>query len=321
METTRYTIKESGWKKFARQGGVLLCLLAICVFFTIISPHFFNERNLISVVLQASINIIVALGMTVVIITGGIDLSVGPILAVCGVVLAQMLVNGTNAFLAVLAALALGVLMGLINGSLISVFNLQPFLVTLGTMSIYRGLALVYTTGKPVPGVPDSYTSVIGGKIGIIPVPVIIMIAIVLLVYCLLKFTKIGVYIFAIGGNVEAAKLSGINVTKYKMTAYVISGLACALGAVVMVGRLGAAEPTAATGYELDAIAASAIGGASLAGGKGSVIGTVLGALILAVLKNGMTLLNVQSYYQQIATGIVIILAVMLDHFTNSTKK
>lgn len=321
METTRYTIKESGWKKFARQGGVLLCLLAICVFFAIISPHFFNERNLISVVLQASINIIVALGMTVVIITGGIDLSVGPILAVCGVVLAQMLVNGTNAFLAVLAALALGVLMGLINGSLISVFNLQPFLVTLGTMSIYRGLALVYTTGKPVPGVPDSYTSVIGGKIGIIPVPVIIMIAIVLLVYCLLKFTKIGVYIFAIGGNVEAAKLSGINVTKYKMTAYVISGLACALGAVVMVGRLGAAEPTAATGYELDAIAASAIGGASLAGGKGSVIGTVLGALILAVLKNGMTLLNVQSYYQQIATGIVIILAVMLDHFTNSTKK
>ena len=300
----RFISREPWYHKYLRQGSVLICLIVLCLFFSILSPDFLNSRNLISVIRSCSVTIIIAMGMLVVIITGGIDLSLGCIVAVCGVFLAKMLVGGMSPFIAVPITLGIGMLMGLVNGVLIAYFDLQPFLVTLGTQVIYRGFALLYTTGRPVTNVPTSYCSIT-----------------VLAFYWVIKYTKTGVYVYAIGGNAEAAKLSGIDVRKYKMRAYIMDGLLCALGAATMLGRLGAAEPTAASGYELDAIAAAAIGGTSLAGGKGSVIGTVLGALILQVLTNGMTLMNVQSYYQQIVTGIVIIVAVLIDRFTNKTAK
>lgn len=315
---TRFINREPWYRKYLRQGSVLICLIILCMFFSLISPDFLNSRNIISIVRSCSVTIIIAMGMLIVIITGGIDLSLGCIVAVCGIFLAKMLVGGVSAFIAVPVTLIIGAVMGLINGAFIAYFDLQPFLVTLGTQTIYRGFALLYTTGRPVTNVPSSYCNIVGGKLfGWLPMPVVIMAVTVLVFYWLIKFTKTGVYVFAIGGNAEAAKLSGINVKRYKMRAYMIDGLLCALGACTMLGRLGAAEPTAADGYELDAIAAAAIGGTSLAGGKGSVIGTVLGALILQVLTNGMTLMNVQSYYQQIVTGIVIIVAVLIDRFTN----
>lgn len=315
---TRFINREPWYRKYLRQGSVLICLIILCMFFSLISPDFLNSRNIISIVRSCSVTIIIAMGMLIVIITGGIDLSLGCIVAVCGIFLAKMLVGGVSGFIAVPVTLIIGAVMGLINGAFIAYFDLQPFLVTLGTQTIYRGFALLYTTGRPVTNVPSSYCDIVGGKLfGWLPMPVVIMAVTVLVFYWLIKFTKTGVYVFAIGGNAEAAKLSGINVKRYKMRAYMIDGLLCALGACTMLGRLGAAEPTAADGYELDAIAAAAIGGTSLAGGKGSVIGTVLGALILQVLTNGMTLMNVQSYYQQIVTGIVIIVAVLIDRFTN----
>ena len=318
----RYTVGEPWYRKYFRQGSVFLSLIALCILFSVISPDFLNSRNLISVVRSCSVTIIIAMGMLIVIITGGIDLSLGSIVAVCGVFLAKMLVAGWSAWIAVPLVLLIGMFMGLINGFLISFFDLQPFLVTLGTQVIFRGFALLYTTGRPVTNVPSTYCSVVGGKLfGWLPAPVIIMAVTVAVFFWLMKYTNIGVYVYAIGGNAEAAKLSGIDVRRYKLYAYMIDGFLCALGAATMLGRLGAAEPSAASGYELDAIAAAAIGGTSLAGGKGSVVGALLGALILQVLTNGMTLLNVQSYYQQIATGVVIIIAVLIDRFTNKTTK
>lgn len=322
MNNERYIIKEPWYKRYARTGSTILSLLALCVIFTIATPDFLNPLNLMAIVRACSVTIIMTMGMLIVILTGGIDLSVGPIIAVVGVMLATMLVNGMSPWIAVPLALLLGCFMGFINGFFVSVFKLQAFLVTLATQTIFRGFSLLYTKGRPVPNVPSSFCSVVGGKIGSwLPVPVVIMVVAVIIFALVVKYLKVGVYAYAIGSNEEASRLSGINVTKYKIYIYMISGFLCALAAVTMLGRLGAAEPTAATGYELDAISACAIGGASLAGGKGTVMGAVIGALIMQVLINGMTLLNVQSYYQQIVTGIVILIAVLIDRFTNKETK
>lgn len=313
----RFVADEGKYKDFIRQAGVFLSLVAICIFFACMSKFFLTQRNLISILLQGSIGIVVALGMTTVIITGGIDLSVGPMVALAGVIMGTQLKAGMNPAAAVLVSVGVGLCCGLMNGILITLFRLQAFLVTLGMLSIFRGLSLIYTGGKPVASLPQAYTRVVGGTVGVVPVPVILMAIIVLAMFLLFRFTKFGVYIFAIGGNENAAVLSGVNVKLYKILAYATSGILCGLAGAIMAGRLGAMEPMAGNGFELTAIAAAAIGGASLAGGKGSVIGTVLGALILSVLQNGLTLLNVQSFYQQLATGIVIIFAVLLDRFTN----
>ncbi|MCI8939314.1 MAG: ABC transporter permease [Dorea sp.] len=322
MSSERYIIKEPWYKKYARTGSTILSLLVLCMFFSIATPDFLNAQNLMSIVRACSVTIIMTMGMLIVILTGGIDLSVGPIIAVVGVLLATMLVGGMHPWLAVVLAILLGCFMGFINGFFVSVFKLQAFLVTLATQTIFRGFSLLYTKGRPVSNVPSSFCSVVGGKIGgWLPMPVVIMIATVIIFALVVKYRKVGVYAYAIGSNEEASRLSGIHVTKYKIYIYMIDGLLCALAAVTMLGRLGAAEPTAAAGYELNAISACAIGGASLAGGKGSVMGAVIGALIMQVLTNGMTLLNVQSYYQQIVTGIVILIAVLIDRFMNRETK
>lgn len=293
--------------------GIVLALLALCAVLAFLSPYFLTVNNLINVLLQASINLIVAIGMTFVITSAGIDLSVGSIVALAGILMAQAMNGGTGLLIAVILALLIGSVAGVGNGLLVTRLRLPPFIVTLGTMSIYRGLALIMSDGRPVYGLPQQQLRVISGYIGPVPIPVIIAIIVAVIAYFVLHHTTIGEYTIAIGGNEEAANLSGVSVKRFKVIIYSISGLMCGLAGVILTARLSAAEPIAGMLYELDAIAATVIGGTSLMGGQGSIFGTVIGALLMSVLRNGLNLLNIQSYYQQVAIGSVIILAVALD--------
>ena len=303
-----------------RDLGTLLGLIIICVVFASMTDVFLTERNLINILQQSSINACVAIGMTLVIISGGIDLSVGPVAALAAVLSATMLVAGYPIIICIGAALAIGMLCGLVNGSLIAYFGLQPFIVTLGTLSMFRAFALIYTGGSPVLSVPNEFRTLFSSQIWIFPVPVIVVAILGIIASVLLAKTPIGEYILAVGGNEEAARISGVPIARTKITAYVISGLLAALAAVILVARLGAAEPTLGNLWELEAIAASAIGGASLLGGKGSITGTILGAIVLGAMRNGLTLLNVQAFYQLLATGVIIILAMLVDRMTRGKE-
>jgi ribose transport system permease protein len=254
--------------------------------------------------------------MTLVIISGGIDLSVGPTAAISAVFTATMLLTGVPVPLAILAGLAIGAACGFINGVLVAYVGLQPFIVTLGTLSTYRAIALIYTGGNPVLGIPVGFRALFNGNLLGLPIPVWIVTVVAIAAWVLLKKTPIGEYLLAVGGNEEAAYVAGVPIARTKITAYVISGALAALAALILVGRLGAAEPILGNLWELDAIAASAIGGASLMGGKGSVLGTILGAIILGAMRNGLTLMNVQAFYQLLATGLIILVAMMIDRAT-----
>jgi len=299
-----------------RDAGTLIGLIAIVVIFGLLAPDFLSQRNLLNILQQSSINACLALGMTLVIISGGIDLSVGPTAAISAVITATMLVAGVPVPLAILAGLAIGAICGLINGVLVAYAGLQPFIVTLGTLSTYRAIALIYTGGNPVLGVPAGFRSLFNGSLLGLPIPVIMVAVVALLAWVLLKKTPLGEYLLAVGGNEEAAYVAGVPIAITKITAYVISGVLAALASMILVGRLGAAEPILGNLWELDAIAAAAIGGASLMGGKGSVIGTILGAIILGAMRNGLTLMNVQAFYQLLATGLIILVAMMIDRVT-----
>ena len=246
----------------------------------------------------------------------GIDLSVGPVAALAAVICASLMVAGVPSSLAVLLALLGGALYGLFNGVLIAYAGLQPFIVTLGGLSLCRALALIYTGGNPIFGIPQGFRDFINGSLLGIPCPIIIAFLVALILWVVLKKTPLGEYIFAVGGNEEAARVCGVPVAKTKIAVYVISGVLASIAALILVGRLGAADPTLGNLWEMNAIAAAAIGGASLMGGKGSVIGTILGAIILGTLINGFTLLNIQSFYQLLATGIIIIVAMLVDRAT-----
>lgn len=299
-----------------RDAGTLIGLVAIVVIFGLLAPDFLSQRNLLNILQQSSINACLALGMTLVIISGGIDLSVGPTAAIAAVVTATLLVAGVPIPLAILAGLGIGVLCGLVNGVLVAYAGLQPFIVTLGTLSTYRAIALIYTGGNPVLGVPQGFRTLFNGSVAGIPNSVIMVAIVALLAWILLKKTPLGEYLLAVGGNEEAAYVAGVPIAVTKITAYVISGVLAALASMVLIGRLGAAEPILGNLWELDAIAAAAIGGASLMGGKGSVIGTLLGAIILGAMRNGLTLMNVQAFYQLLATGLIILVAMMIDRVT-----
>jgi ribose transport system permease protein len=305
-----------GFRVNIRDFGTLIGLLLIVGVFVAIAPGFLGERNLINILQQSSINACVALGMTLVIISGGIDLSVGPTAALAAVLSASLMVGGVPPFLAVVAGLALGALCGAVNGALVSFGGLQPFIVTLGTLSTYRALALISTGGNPILGIPASFRSVANGSLAGVPASVVIVIVVALLAGVLLRKTPFGEYLLAVGGNEEAAHIAGVPIALTKIGAYMLSGVLAALAAIILIGRLGAAEPILGNLWELDAIAAAAIGGASLMGGKGSIIGTLLGAIILGTMRNGLTLLNVQAFYQLLATGLIILLAMLVDRAT-----
>lgn len=305
-------------------GAVLIILIILLSFLT---PNFMTWSNISNIMLQASIATIIAVGVTCVILTGGIDLSVGSIVAVSVVCLGKMIHfgiawlgpdAGTFAItlivaIGILAALFVGMLCGLINGFVIVRCKVPSFIATLGMMSIARGLALIIAEGKTLYTFPTQVRWFGNGHIGPFPVPVILALATVLILYYVLTQMRFGRHLYAIGGNREAVRLSGINTEWVEMRAYMISGLLAGIAAIILVGRLNAAQPIAGSGYELDAIAATVIGGTSLIGGFGSVFGTLAGTLILGVLQNGMTLLNVPSYSQRLIIGIMIIMAVFLD--------
>ena len=298
---------------YGRQFGTLIGLVFLVIILWILTPHFMTISNLLNVVQQTSINAIIAVGLTFVIITAGIDLSVGSILAFSGVVLASVLNAGMPVPIAMLTGLGVGLLCGIVNGLLISYGRLPPFISTLGLMSVARGAALLYTHGRPISGFTNSFRYLATGEILHIPIPVIIMVIVYLIAHFVLTRTIFGRYTYAIGGNEEAATLSGVNVKFYKTMVYGLCGLLSGLAAIILTARLNSAQPIAGIMYELDAIAATVIGGTSLMGGEGRVIGTLIGALIMGVIRNGLNLLGVSSFIQQIVIGSVIIIAVLID--------
>ena len=297
----------------ARQFGTVIGLIVLCATLWILTPHFLTVSNLLNVVEQTSINATVAVGMTFVILSAGIDLSVGSIVALSGVVLGTALQAGYPLALALPASLAAGFACGVTNGALISWGRLPPFIVTLGTMSIARGAALLVTEGRPISGFDAAFRSLATGRVGFIPAPVIVMAVVYVIAHVLLTRTTFGRYVYAIGGNEEATRLSGVPVRFHKTMIYGVSGLTSAVAAVVLTARLNSAQPIAGIMYELDAIAATVIGGTSLMGGEGTLGGTLVGALIMGVLRNGLNLLGVSSFLQQIVIGGVIVVAVLLD--------
>ncbi len=307
--------------RHARQFGTFAVFVVLCIAISCLTPHFFTVANLLNVVQQTVINAIIAVGLTFVIISGGIDLSVGSILAFSGVVMAHLLRQDWPLPLAMLAGVAVGAGCGLVNGVLISFGRLPPFIATLGMMSIARGGALLATDGRPVSGFDGPLRWLATGEILKIPVPVIVMVLVYIAAHFVLQRTKFGRYTYAIGGNEEASLLSGVPVRFYKIGIYVLGGALAALSSVLLTARLNSAQPIAGLNYELDAIAATVIGGTSLMGGQGSVIGTLIGALIMGVLRNGLNLLSVSSFIQQVVIGVVIIAAVLLDTFFKQSKR
>lgn len=303
-----------------RDAGTLLGLILISVVFAAQSETFLTTPNLMNILQQSAINACIALGMTLVIISGGIDLSVGPVAALSAVLGAAMLVAGVPVPLAILGALAVGVACGFVNGALIAWGGLQPFIVTLGGLSLYRALALIYTGGTPIFGLPDDFRALTNGAVMGVPNSVIVVGVFALAAWVILTKTPLGEYLMAVGGNPEAARIAGVPVTMTKLAAYMMSGLMAAVAAMILIGRLGAAEPTLGTLWELDAIAAAAIGGASLMGGRGSIMGTLIGCIILGTLRNGLTLMNVQAFYQLLATGIIIIVAMLIDKMASNKE-
>jgi ribose/xylose/arabinose/galactoside ABC-type transport system permease subunit len=299
--------------KSARPFGTLIGLVLLCAGLWILTPHFLTVSNLVNVVEQTSINAIVAVGMTFVILSGGIDLSVGSIVALAGVVLGTSLQGGHSVVVAVALALAAGSSCGLGSGALIGWGGLPPFIVTLGTMSIARGAALLFTEGRPISGFDAGFRVLATGRVGFVPAPVMAMAIVYAAAHFVLAWTIFGRYVYAIGGNEEATRLSGVAVRFHKTMIYGVSGLTSAIAAVMLTARLNSAQPIAGINYELDAIAATVIGGTSLMGGAGSLGGTLVGALIMGVLRNGLNLLGVSSFLQQIVIGGVIVVAVLLD--------
>jgi ribose transport system permease protein len=297
----------------ARQFGTAIGLVALCAALWILTPHFLTVSNLLNVVEQTSINAIVAVGMTFVILSAGIDLSVGSIVALAGVVLGTALQGGQPLIIALTLSLAAGLGCGVANGLLISWGRLPPFIVTLGMMSIARGAALLFTEGRPVSGFDASFRVLATGRVGFVPAPVVVMAVVYAVAHFVLTRTTFGRYVYAIGGNEEATRLSGVSIRFHKTMIYGVSGLMSAVAAVILTARLNSAQPIAGMMYELDAIAATVIGGTSLMGGEGTLGGTLVGALIMGVLRNGLNLLGVSSFLQQIVIGAVIVVAVLLD--------
>jgi ribose transport system permease protein len=311
--STTVADKMGGWKISWRDMGTVAGLVIMVVVFSSMSQVFLTERNLVNILQQSSINACIAIGMTLVIISGGIDLSVGPVAALAAVLSATLLAAGYPVAVAMLTALAVGLACGMFNGTLIAYAGLQPFIVTLGTLSLFRSLALLYTGGTPILSLPNEFRHLFTAELFGLPMPVVIVGVLAIVATVLLKKTPLGEYILAVGGNEEAARVSGVPIERTKVVTYMISGGLASLAAVILIARLGAAEPTLGTLWELEAIAAAAIGGASLMGGKGSIFGTILGAIVLGAMRNGLTLLNVQAFYQLLATGIIIILAMLVD--------
>lgn len=306
--------------KIMRQFGLVFVALIIIIFMSITSDVFLTSQNIINILRQISINGILAVGMTFVILTGGIDLSVGSVVGITGVIVGSMLENGTNWVLASLAALVISVICGIINGWLIAYIGFQPFIATLSTMTIGRGFAQVWSDGKPYMISDPAFKQIGQGDFIGIPIPIILLVIFCIIGLVILMMTTFGRYVFAIGGNMSAAKLSGVRTQRIQTMVYVFSSICAWMVGLILAARISSGQPTAGESYEMDAIAATAIGGTSMNGGIGSLTGTIIGFIILGLLQNSMNLMNINSFWQQIVKGILIILAVFLDMRTKGKK-
>ncbi len=305
-------------KEWLIEQKSLIALLFLVVVVSFLNPNFFTVDNLLNILRQTSVNAIIAVGMTLVILTAGIDLSVGSVLALCGAFAATLVAMEVPVLIAVPTALLAGATLGAISGIIIAKGKVQAFIATLVTMTLLRGVTMVYTDGRPIStGFTDTADTFAwfgtGYALGI-PVPVWLMVVVFSGAWYLLNHTRFGRYVYAVGGNESATRLSGINVDRVKIGVYAICGLLAALAGIIVTSRLSSAQPTAGMGYELDAIAAVVLGGTSLMGGKGRIMGTLIGALIIGFLNNALNLLDVSSYYQMIAKAVVILLAVLVDN-------
>lgn len=315
LANSRSVIKKGSTGKLIAKYGIYIAFAILFITLSITSESFLTTTNIINILRQVSIIGIVSIGMSFVIMTGGIDLSIGSIMALSAVVATSFakVDSSYSLFIPVIVGIMVGLACGLTNGILVAKWRVSPFIATLGMMTAARGLAMVYTEGRPVIGLSDSYNSIGSGSFLNLPIPIIIFVAIVLIGTFLLNFTVFGRYVFATGGNEQAAKLSGIRVTSIQIGVYAIAGILAGVGGMILSSRIMSGSPVLGQGYELDAIAAVVIGGTSLLGGVGSIMGTVVGVLIIGVMNNGLDLLNVSSYYQQILKGAIIVIAILLD--------
>ncbi|NOZ71284.1 MAG: ribose ABC transporter permease [Chloroflexi bacterium] len=313
--------KRSSILDILRRYSVTFILLILGVIFAIGSPDFLTTSNILNVALQTSMLAIVAVGMTFTILTAGIDLSVGSIMALAGALAAGLAVReGLGTFAGISIALLAGMLVGAVNGLLIVKGEMPPFVATLAMMAVARGLTLVYTQGRPIAGLDDAFIWLGTGRVLTIPVPVIIMTIVTIVAWIVLRQTRYGLHIYATGGNEETTRLAGVSTGWVTFSVYVVSGLTAAMAGVLLTARLWSAQPNAAVGWELDAITAPVLGGVSLFGGVGGVGGALVGAFIVGILSNGLNLLGVTSYYQQVIKGIVLILAISLDILTKRRR-
>ncbi|MBC8183208.1 ABC transporter permease [candidate division KSB1 bacterium] len=301
---------------YFRKLASLLSLLIIVILLSILSPYFFTTENLFSIGLQMAVIAIMSIGQMWIIISGGIDLSVGSVLALSGVVSTLLISSGFDILTASLVGIMVGSLCGVISGFLISAGKLPPFIATLGMMGIARGMALILTKGVPVFGLPESFSVISNGRIAnLVPIPILITLLLALIGHIILTRTPFGRYTYAIGSNFEAARLSGIRTSRTLIYIYTLGGMLSGLAGIILASRLSTGQPTAGTGYELDVIAACVIGGASLSGGAGTIWGAILGALLIGVLRNGCNLMDISAFWQQVAIGALIVIAVFIDQY------
>lgn len=300
---------------FKENMGILIALFVICIALSFLSDVFLTQKNIMNVLRQMSTNLYLACGMTMVIILGGIDLSVGSIIAFSGVVTVGLIArNGMPIAAAVLAGIFIGVVVGAFNGMVIAKTTIPPFIVTLATMNIARGAAYIYTGGQPIRVMSDEFNFIGSGYVGDVPTPVIYLAVIAFASFLIMNQTKFGRHIYAVGGNTQAAKFSGINTARVKFYVHTFSGLMAGITGVVLASRMFSGQPTSGDGAEMDAIAAVVLGGTSMSGGSGKIGGTVIGGFVIAVLNNGLNLMNVNSFWQYVVKGAVILIAVYVDY-------
>ena len=302
-------------KAIMKKSGSLIGLIVLFVVIACLKSSFIDPGNLKNLLRQVSINALISFGMTFVILTGGIDLSVGSILALSSALMGSFIVGGLDPILGIVFACLIGAALGAVNGLVITYGKVAPFIATLATMTIFRGMTLVYTNGNPISGLTENeaFLNFGQGYFLELPVPAVMMLIMFGILYFILHKTPLGRKTYAVGGNEKVSYIAGIKINRIKIFAYTVTGMLCGMAGAILTSRLNSAQPTAGTGYELDAIAAVVLGGTSLSGGKGRIVGTLVGALIIGTLNNGLNILNVSSFYQQVVKGIVILLAVLMD--------
>lgn len=306
------------WQKYGTIGIFLLLVVVLAI----AKPSaIFSPSSVPQILKQSSVNILLTLGEFFAILIAGIDLSVGAIAGLVGIITAKLMIAGVNVILAIILGILCGAIFGMINGWLVNSTGLHPFIITIGTQSIFQGIMLVSTNSRNVFGFPVSFSNAISASFGFLPVPVIIAVLVALLCWFFTTRTKCGRNIYALGGNKEAAWYSGVNVKLHTLIVFIISGICSGIAGIVLLGRLGAAAPTAGTGYETYAIAAAIIGGTSFFGGKGKILGIVIGGLIIGIINYGMTALTIPSSYQKIVMGVLIIISVTIDHFVSENSR